>query len=111
MPPADHVPTPPVLAAPLFDLAELPQTGERVDLRAVKPRCPQGRPGEIVVCAPDAEKERVRPLPDTYVTPEGLPRAEMSLSETSTLGVELESAGIGGGQVSQRAMVRYKLKF
>lgn len=103
-------PQPPAIAAPVFDLAEMPN-GKEVDLRAVKPRCPQGRPGEIVVCAPDPEKERVRPLPDTYVTAEGLPRAQMGLGENSSVGVELEAAGLGAGQVSNRAMVRYKLKF
>lgn len=111
MPPADHVPTPPVLAAPLFDLAELPQAGNGMDLRAVKPRCQDERAGEIVVCASSSEKERVRPLPDDLVSPQGLPRAQMSLNEASSLGVELEAAAVGNGQISNRAMVRYKLKF
>lgn len=103
-------PQPPVLEAPAFDLAAMPQ-GEGMDLRAVKPRCPVGRPGEIVVCAPDTEKERVRPLPDTYVTEEGIPRAQFGLDDKSSIGVELDSATLGAGQVSNRAMVRYKLKF
>ncbi|WP_285016782.1 hypothetical protein [Novosphingobium sp. fls2-241-R2A-195] len=110
MPIADLPPEPPAIAAPLFDLAQMPQDGT-VNLHAVKPRCPVGRPGEIVVCATNPEKERLRPLPDTYETPDGLPRAQMGLSENSSLGVELDSATLGSGQVSNRAMVRYKLKF
>lgn len=105
MPLDSFPPAPPAM----FDLAQLADKG--VDLRAVRRRCPEGRPGEIVVCAPDPEKQRVRPLPDTYVIPEGLPRAQVGLSENQSIGVELESAGLGGGQVSNRAMVRYKLKF
>ncbi|PNU04686.1 hypothetical protein [Novosphingobium guangzhouense] len=110
MPIADLPPEPPAMAAPLFDLAQMPQD-EGVDLRAIKPRCPVGRPGEIVVCATNPEKERMRPLPDTYETAEGLPRAQLGLSENETIGVDLEAATLGGGQVSNRAMVRYKLKF
>ncbi len=109
--PADALPPqPPGIEVSAFDLARVP-SGGGLDLRAVKPRCPQVRPGEIVVCAPDPDKERVRPLPDTYVTQEGLPAAQFGLGENSSVGVELESAGLGGGQVSNRAMVRYKLKF
>lgn len=110
MPLADEPPQPPAIEAPLFDLAQMPRD-DGMDLRAVKARCPEGRPGEIVVCAQNPEKERVRPLPDTYVTQEGLPRAELGLGENSSLGIEVEAAGLGGGQVSNRAMVRYKLKF
>jgi len=110
MPLADEPPQPPAIEAPLFDLAQMPRD-DGMDLRAVKPRCPEGRPGEIVVCAQNPEKERVRPLPDTYVTPEGLPRAEVGLSENSSLGIEVEAAAIGNQQISNRAMVRYKLKF
>ncbi|MEE4453769.1 hypothetical protein [Novosphingobium resinovorum] len=110
MPLADLPAQPPAIEAPAFDLAQLAQDGGP-DLRVVKPRCPVGRAGEIVVCAQNPEKERLRPLPDMYETEEGLPRAEVGLGENSSLGVELESATLGGGQVSNRAMVRYKLKF
>jgi hypothetical protein len=110
--PADALPpTPPGIEASRFDLARMTGDSAGMDLWAVKPRCTPARSGEIVVCAPDPGKERVRPLPDTYVTPEGLPRAQMGLGENSSLGVELESAGVGGGQVGNRAMVRYKVKF
>ena len=109
MPLADVPPQPPAIEAPLFDLAQMPRD-DGMDLRAVKPRCPEGRAGEIVVCAQNPEKERVRPL-DGFAVQEGLPRAEMGLSENSTLGIEVEQATVGNGQVSNRAMVRYKLKF
>ncbi|WP_232491615.1 hypothetical protein [Novosphingobium kaempferiae] len=109
MPLADVPPQPPAIEAPLFDLAQMPRD-DAMNLRAVKPRCPEGRVGEIVVCAQNPEKERVRPL-DAFAVREGLPRAEMGLSENSTLGIEVEQATVGNGQVSNRAMVRYKLKF
>jgi hypothetical protein len=109
MPIADLPSVPPAVEAPAFDLSQLP--GEsRIDLRAVKPRCPEERSGEIVVCAPDLEKDRLRPLPDTYLTEEGLPRAEVGIGGAASLGVNLDLARLGG-VTSNRVMVTAKLKF
>lgn len=110
MPIADLPPTPPAMEASAFDLARL-ASDDDLDLRAVRPRCPEGRAGEIVVCAPDPEKERVRPLPDTYVVPDGPPRAEWQLSDTVSLDAHLDSATMANGQTAQRIMVGAKIKF
>lgn len=104
-------PPPPAIEAAAFDLAQMPSGDDRIDLHAVRRRCPEGRPGEIVVCAPDPEKERLRPLPDTYAVEEGLPRAEMQLSDTVGLDAHLDSATLGAGQTTQRIMVGAKIKF
>ncbi|MYL96352.1 hypothetical protein GR702_01005 [Novosphingobium sp. FGD1] len=110
MPITDLPPAPPAFEASAFDLEQMaPAQGG--DFRAVKPRCPQGRPGEIVVCAPDPEKERVRPLPDTYVVADGPPRAEIQLNDAVTLDAHLDSATMPNGQTAQRIMVGAKIKF
>lgn len=110
MPFADIPPAPTVIEASAFDLAQLPRREQGIDLRAVKPRCPAGRSGEIVVCAPDPEKNRVRPLPDTYVVAEGLPRAELGLGENASIDVHVEQHAMPGA-ASNRVMVGAKLKF
>jgi hypothetical protein len=107
MPIADLPPAPPALEAPAFDLAQMPR---EVDLRAVKPRCPVARGNEIVVCAPDPEKERLRPLPDTYVVEEGLPRAQLNLGENATIDLRVSQEGLPGA-MSNRVMVGAKIKF
>ena len=85
--------------------------GGTIDLlskSAVKPRCPRASANEIVVCAPDQEAFRVRPLPQTY---EGFqPDAEIGVGQNATVGATAEAAGVGGWQ-SNRIMVRFKLKF
>ncbi|KMS55148.1 hypothetical protein V474_19085 [Novosphingobium barchaimii LL02] len=113
MPFADLPPAPPPAAeqAQVFDLARLPAGDGNVDLRAVKPRCPAGRAGEIVVCAPDPEKQRVRPLPNTYVVEEGLPRAAMDLGGGVSVDIHAEAVGMPGGAVSNRLMIGGKVKF
>lgn len=83
---------------------------ERIDLMrrpVVKPRCPSSSPGEIVVCAPDQEEFRLRPLPQTY---ESTPTdAVIGLGENASAGVAAEAASVGGW-TSNRIMVRLKLK-
>ncbi|WP_159976886.1 MULTISPECIES: hypothetical protein [unclassified Novosphingobium] len=113
MPFADLPPVPPpaVEQVQLFDLGQLPTDDGNVDLRAVKPRCPEGRPGEIVVCAPDPEKDRIRPLPDTYVVEEGLPRAALDLGGGVSVDVHAEAVAMPGGAVSNRLMIGGKVKF
>lgn len=111
MPISDLPPTPPALQAPAFDLAQLPSGDDGLDLRAVKPRCPVGRPGEIVVCAPDPEKNRVRPQPDTYAGEEGLPRAELGLGENASIDLHLDKSTMPNGQTANRIMIGAKIKF
>jgi hypothetical protein len=72
------------------------------------PRCPPHQPDEIVVCAEDPETFRLRPLPNKFADP--VPQAWLKIGENTTMGTELESAGVGG-QVSNRVMIRGKLKF
>jgi hypothetical protein len=103
-------PPPPAIEAAAFDLAQIPSGDEGIVFRVVRRRCPEGRPGEIVVCAGNPEKERVRPLQGTYVTEEGLPRAEMDLGENATLDLHVEQ-NVMPGAVSNRVMVGAKIKF
>lgn len=92
-----------------FDLKPAPVSGG-VDLRAIKPRCTPATRDEIVVCAADPEKERLRPLPDTFVADEALPRAQRDLGGGAALDVHLEQQQLGGAQ-SNRVMVGLNFKF
>ncbi|EJL24131.1 hypothetical protein [Novosphingobium sp. AP12] len=103
-------PPPPAIEAAAFDLAQMPSGEDGVDFRAVRRRCPEGRPGEIVVCATNPEKERVRPLPDAYAVEGGLPRAELGLGENATLDLHVDQ-NVLPGAVSNRVMVGAKIKF
>ena len=81
-------------------------------LVAPSPACrPDDDADDIVVCArkgADAQF-RVRPLPDV---PEAqlLPKAETSLAG-GTLSAETEAVAMPQGQVSKRAMVRFRIPF
>ncbi len=84
------------------------------DLRVpIQKRCtPGGNGDEIVVCGrTDPDQYRLKPLPDRYEPPKGLPRAELKLSDREELGVEVEQGSDAQGGAINRAMVRYKLKF
>jgi hypothetical protein len=101
----DHDAPPVAITAPL----EEPST--RIKIPVFVPsgsRCPPHEPGEIVVCAEDPEKFRLRPPPDKLAEP--IPRPRLKMSEGTSIGAELEGVGIGG-QVSNRVMVRAKIKF
>ena len=115
MPAVDLPADPPVAMeqsrAETFDLALLPKEDETLDLRAVKPRCPVSTGKEIVVCAPDPEENRLRPLPDTYVVAEGMPRAQVGLGDGVTLDVHVDAAAMPDGTVSNRIMIGTKIKF
>lgn len=93
-----------------FDLRQM-RSSPGASFSAVRPRCPEGRAGEIVVCAPDPEKERLRPLPEGYEIAEGPPRLEMKLDENTSTDVHLDSAAFPNGTVSNRLMVGVKRKF
>ncbi|MCJ2187753.1 hypothetical protein [Novosphingobium beihaiensis] len=113
--PVDLPPDPPAASAPqeaeTFDLATIRHKDSSLDLHIRKRRCPVATGGEIVVCAPDPEENRVRPLPDTYKVEEGLPPARISLGDGASLDVHVESAVMPGGTVSNRVMVGLKLGF
>lgn len=86
----------------------------RDDLRVpIGKRCTPGGTGDdIVVCGrTDPDQYRLKPLPERYRAAKRTPRAEMSLSDRETLGVEVEQGSDAQGGVINRAMVRYKLKF
>lgn len=85
--------------------------GPRLGVRdpSGRARCPLGAPGEIVVCAPNDEHYRLRPLPEENPG-KGKGDAQVELSDRAAAGVEVERAGVGGF-ISSRAMVRFKLKF
>ncbi|MCW1430047.1 hypothetical protein [Novosphingobium sp. JCM 18896] len=100
--PADAVPVPIEAPAPVI-------TGRfNVLGPPVKPRCPPSPSGEIVVCAQDNEQFRLRPLPDRYEQKDD--PLELKLSENASAKAEVERAGVGGF-VSNRIMMKMKLKF
>lgn len=114
MPPADQPTSPPPAAAEqsldAFDLAKL-RSEDGNALVIIPRRCPEGRPGEIVVCAPNSESDRLRPLPDTYVMTEGLGRAERQIAPGVVAGVDMSSVAMPAGAVSNRVMFNLKIGF
>lgn len=101
MPPAVALPH----VAAEFEAAAGGTPGARV---LVRRRCAAGRPGEIVVCAGDPQRNRLAALPATGA--EDMPKAEARLSERVTLDVHTETAQISGVP-SHRAMVGLKVGF
>lgn len=93
-----------------FDLRQM-RSPPGVDFSVVRPRCTGDGPGEIVVCAPDPDKERIRPLPHEYEMPSAVPRLEMKLDENTTADVQLQSQAFPNGTTSNRLMVGVKRKF
>ncbi|WP_395393221.1 hypothetical protein WBP07_18450 [Novosphingobium sp. BL-8A] len=111
--PVDSPAVPPPAAEQVldaFDLARL-RTSDRNGITIVRKRCPEGRPGEIVVCAPDPEANRVHPLPDTYKVTEGLGRAERQIAPGVVADVHLDSVAMPSGVVSNRVMAGVKIGF
>ncbi len=84
---------------------------ERIDLTLPQPcRSKQADTGEIVVCANRNGESPYRlqqPEPSAGKT---VPKAEVKVAEGVNAGVETEAADVGGF-VSNRAMVRLKIKF
>lgn len=102
---------PPVLEAPSLDLEQVDRAAEIIDLKTIRPRCPEGKAGEIVVCATDPEEHRARRLPDIYAVTEGLPRAEIDIGQGVSLDVHLDSGVLANGYSANRVMVGVKFKF
>lgn len=101
---------PPAIEASTFDLSQLGSDDKVIDPRTARRRCLESREGEIVVCAPDPEKERLRPLSGAYVAEEGLPRAEIGLGKNATLDLHVDQ-NVLPGAVGNRVMVGAKIKF
>ncbi|SFF75050.1 hypothetical protein SAMN05518801_101226 [Novosphingobium sp. CF614] len=107
--PATDAPPPPESRQVLsdFDLADLRGKPDGPGLTVIRPRCAQGNPGEIVVCARDPEQNRLHPLPATN---EGLPPARFSLDGGVKVDIHVDSATVGGAP-SNRVMIGAKLEF
>jgi hypothetical protein len=93
-------------------LAALAQAVAAAEPTAVAPPCSeQGSPStDVIVCARRADGPspyRIRQLPPP---PAGLPKAEAQIANGVSIGAETESADVGGF-VSNRAMLRLKIKF
>ena len=79
-------------------------------LRAA-PRCtpdPDAAPDDVVVCGRRDEPYRLKPLPELYVTPDRLPKAEADVG-VGKLAVETEQGSDAQGGAIPRAMVRLKI--
>jgi len=96
-----------------FDLSQVRQAADLPSFRALPPKCDPAASatGEIVVCAPDPESERLRPLKGDYKADDGLPRAELDLGDGVSTGVDLQAARLPDGTVSNRVMAHVKIKF
>lgn len=71
--------------------------------------CGGGSLNEIVVCAPDQTKFRLRT--DTRFAADHLGKAEWKLGDKVKITPEVEAAGLPQGVQSNRVMVRLKLGF
>lgn len=109
---------PPALAAsptPDFDLSSLATQDGTIDFDIVRRRCSSAtRPGEIVVCAPDPDADRLGDATGfkgyEYVE-EGPPRAAWKLNESVELDIHTDAETLGNGVVSKRVMVGAKITF
>lgn len=111
MPFAELPPVPPVLEAPSLDPKQVDRAAEKIDLKIIRPRCPEGKAGEIVVCASDPEEHRARRLPDRYAVSEGPPRAEVAIGNGASVDIHVDSGSMANGYTANRVMVGFKLKF
>ena len=83
---------------------------ERIDLlpkNLVKQRCQTSSANEIIVCAPDQEEFRLRPLEKSFDKDKA--DAEIGVGEGATLGTSVEAGNVGGW-TSNRVMFRLKIK-
>lgn len=113
MPAIDAAPAAPAASEQIVDTFDLRRmrSAPGMSFSAVRPRCPEGRPGEIVVCAPDPDRERVQPLPQEFEMPSTVPRLEMKLDENTTADLHLQAEVFPNGTVSNRVIVGVKRKF
>jgi hypothetical protein len=113
MPAIDAAPSAPTVTEQTVDAFDLRQmrAPPPAGFSVIRPRCPEGKPGEIVVCAPDPEQERLPPLSTDYSIPDGPPRARLDIGGVTSIDVHLDSASMPDGSKSQRVMVGVKRKF
>ncbi|TYC92491.1 hypothetical protein [Novosphingobium sp. BW1] len=119
MPLAEPAPVPPILSQEStvrsFDLADLGTEENTIDFRVVQRRCARAsRPGEIVVCAPDPEAERLGTISgaqDFEPSGNGPPRAAIKLTENIEADIHVDPYGLPNGMVSNRVMVGVKVAF
>lgn len=93
-----------------FDLAALARPADPVPLRIIRPRCEPAASNEIVVCAPDPQRERLTPGAGAQGPAPALPPATFDLGGGMSLDVRAQSVdlpGAGGG----RAMVDLRIHF
>ncbi|WP_206244478.1 hypothetical protein [Novosphingobium terrae] len=67
--------------------------------------------GEIIVCAPNQDRHRMRPLSGDYTMRVGLPKAQVDLGGGKSLGVAMEPGATQNGAVSNRVMLKGSIKF
>ena len=83
---------------------------QRIDLTIQQPCQPQAAsPDEVVVCARPGESPYRLQQPPARPA-KRIPKAEVKIAEGVAVAGETEAADVGG-QVSNRAMVRLKIKF
>ncbi|MEL0254030.1 MAG: hypothetical protein VW935_19135 [Novosphingobium sp.] len=83
----------------------------RFDLAIVKSdtSCGSGASGQIVVCAVDSKRYRLRP-PSSAFREAGPPKAEVALPGGGAVAVEAQAQSVGGFN-SNRVLVGVKLPF
>ena len=100
--PGDSPPTVP----PGFTLKPAPR-----DERIVPPDCRPGRPDEIVVCAPDARRDRLTELkPPSGIIDRKGGVVGLDVGD-ARIEPKLEEVEFPGGMVSKRVMVTIKMPF
>ena len=82
----------------------------KLDLGIVRPRCPEATGAQIVVCATNQEQYRLRPLPDTFADPQGLPKAQTRIGN-ATADIHTEAEQLANGVISNRLMIGLKWPF
>lgn len=103
---------PPVYEVPAAVASGLDVSGAKPGPRpfsVLRPRCglePDAPTDEIIVCAPDEEQFRLRPIPEL---PDA-PPASIAIGDNAQISGRVEGAMIGGVP-SNRVMIDLKLKF
>ena len=87
----------------------------KIDILVKQPstECEAANDDEIVVCAEQADNEayRLRPIANAEKYKDDPLKAEIALSDNATMAAEGDSAELGSGVISKRAMVRLKIGF
>lgn len=101
-------------AAATFDLARIDRNDPTRKTFLAVPRCSRGSGKAITVCARPVE-EFLPVVNDPYgfsaQLHQGMGLAALRLDNGAVLAAEVEQVDLGNGVVSNRVMIRYKLKF